>query len=268
MNSQLPFMIVFSLTLTLGCRSKDSMQSGQDGLATPVRTSNELSIPSQKSGCSAADRKFITTYSSAAVQALVQGNLERSTALAQELERKLSPRCLVELAELQPMRTKCSTQEKKLVLSGYEEVIEATLSADIARIFDRLEELEASISEECWIAVNYPQEAGVRQACSSSELTTIASAATPSRKAFKAAMVTGDLSQIYQVLQLLSAALSQDCQTALTQAQAKAQAIQNKRYPTYGSARPAMPDIIQDHGNGTYVMPGVGACTNTDCMAF
>lgn len=265
MNSRLVSVTIFALAVTVGCRDKPAAQSAQSDPITPVQSADELSYVAEQSGCSASDQKLISTYSSAAVEALVAGNLERSIALSQQLDQKLSPGCLKELARSEPVRSNCSVDEKKIALTHYEGVIEATLRSNIARVFALLDDLEQSLSQKCWIAVNYPQDAEVQQACSSSELTLIASAAGPARQALKRAMMTGDVSDTFQLLQQLSARLSGDCQTALAQAQAKAQ--QKQQYPG-GSPRPQMPDAIQDHGNGTYVMPGVGACTNNGCMAF
>ena len=110
-------------------------------------------------GCSAADESLISSYSQTAVEALTNGDLSRALEITRQLDKKLSSGCLAKLAQSQPMRTKCSATEKKTAIDHYVAVFEAAVHGDLSRTFQLLEHLEASVSEPCFTALNYPQDA-------------------------------------------------------------------------------------------------------------
>lgn len=262
MASKFVLITILALALTVNYAAEQGARFLQGDPGYTRQGYGKLLYVAAQSGCSASDQKLISHYSNAAVKALVSGDMERSVEVMQELDQKLSPGCLRELAQSQPVRTNCSLDEKKITLAHYEAVIQAISNADFMRMFDLVDHLEDSISRVCWIAVNYPQDAGVRQACSSSELTLIASAAGPARQAFKSILMAGDFTQTVELLQALSEKLSIDCQSALSRVQ------QPPPPPGRINRTQVMPGSIQDHGGGTYVMPGVGACTPSGCMSF
>jgi hypothetical protein len=217
--------------------------------------------PAAPSGCSSSDQKLISSYSEAAVEALVAGDLRRYVELSRELEAKLSSDCRAALAQSEPVRGKCSAHEKEVVLSHYEAMMQAARNGDPIRVFRLFENLEESLSPPCWIALNRIQDAGVQRACSSSELNLVASTAGPFMRAAERFLTTGDLSQTLELLQGLNARLSPACGAALAQSQRQA-----PQAP--GSGGEYRPPGVLDHGGGTYSVPGLGACTPSGCMTF
>ena len=212
------------------------------------------------SGCSSSDQKLISSYTQAAVDAVVAGDLNRALQISQALEAKLSSACLAGFAQSQPARVRCSANEKQTALVHYKAMMQAVLGSDYILYLRLWGHLQESLSEACWLALNYPQDAGVRQACSSSELNLIASSAGPSIQASLRLMTSLDFTETLRLLQFMSARISPGCQRAM----AEAQRISTPG-PSGGLNRPSG---VMDHGGGTYSVAGVGACTPSGCMAF
>jgi hypothetical protein len=229
-------------------------------VAFAVATANAVATPCYAAtGCTSSDQQLISSYSEAAVKALVSGDLKRYVNLMQELEAKVSSNCRAALALSDSLRT-CSLDEKKAVLSHYEAIIQASLNFDLDKLFLLSESLEKSLSRPCWIALNRNQDARVQQTCSSSELDVIASYSGPMTRSVKQFLISGDFSQILGLQQDMYARISPACQAVLAKVQSGAQ-----NQPGSGQYRP--PGVL-DHGGGTYSVPGVGACTRSGCMAY
>jgi len=211
--------------------------------------------------CSEKEQGLIASNSKAAVEALVGGNFGRYITLLQELDTKLSSSCLALQAVGQPARTKCSADEKKTALADYQAMLAAVLNLDLMQVFQLSEHLEKSVSQQCWNALNYPQDPGMQRACTSSELNLIASAATPLRRATELALTQLDFSG-FAFMQSLNQHLSENCQVAWMRA--------NNAAGGAGGNNGAVnrPSGVIDHGGGTFSAPGVGACTPSGCMAF
>ncbi len=218
-------------------------------------------VPSR---CSSSDKGLISTFTDEAVVALVGGDLQGYRELTLELEAKLSSACKASLAQSQPVRVKCTAKEKEVALSHVQAIMEAALRGDLNSLFGGLEDLEESVSSPCWKALNYPQDAGMQKACSSTELDLFASAAGPVIRGTERLLITGNLSEIIELMQNLNAKLSPDCRDAWAKYQYKTQ--QSPRGRTTGSLSPL--GSVNDHGGGTYSVSGVGACTPSGCMAF
>ena len=231
------------------------------GTAGIAATPSHAQIPS---GCSSSDQKLVSSYTQSAVDALVAGDLKRSLQLSQELDAKLSSACLAGFAQSQPARVKCSANEKQTTVDHYKAMMQSLLGGDAIRYLRLWRHLAESVSQPCWIALNYPQDAGVQRGCSSSELNLIASSAGPSIQASLRLLEKLDFTETIQLVQYLSARLSPGCQAALAEAQRKAQ-IQTPNTPRGSVNRPSG---VLDHGGGTYSMPGFGACTPGGCLAY
>ena len=212
-------------------------------------------------GCSAADQGIITSDSQAAVEALVAGDLAQYQTLLLGLDAKVSRGCRAVLNQSQPARVKCSSAEKKIVISSYQQMMTAFYNLDILGMLRLSQNLENSLTPACWIAVNYPQDASVQQACSVSELNFVASKAGPVMRATERFMTTLDATEAMTIAQDMSAKLTPNCNSALARI---------RQPPDGGGGGGGMPAPanVYDHGGGTYSVSGVGACTPSDCRAF
>jgi hypothetical protein len=210
--------------------------------------------------CSAADQQVRSQYESESLRALVTGDLNKYQNLQQSLPHQLSSSCRQILNQMEPMRVKCTAQEKNAVLEHYQAVTEAGFSGDVMRIFAIMENLEATLSKACWDATNRPTDPRVQGACTAEELDHVASFAGPMRRA-TSRFLTGDLGSILQLSQQMYAPLSQHCTSVLQRVQQERQQAQNPARQ-YGS------ENVLDHGGGTLSVPGLGACTPSGCMAY
>lgn len=223
------------------------------------------------SGCNSADQNRYANFTVAAVQALVnKGDPERFIALMRESETGLSKACQAALNRDQPTRVRCTAKEHTTILQHYQAMISNTLAGNAQQFFVLMAHMEESVSPTCWLAVNQPNDPGVRRNCSSSELDGIASFTGPMIRASLSAATTGDVSPLVNLMQLQeqiqNERLSPRCRSVLAQAaqhqaQQQAQISQNKGTPI------PLPGV-NDHGGGVLSVPGVGACTPSGCMAF
>jgi hypothetical protein len=224
------------------------------------------------SGCSSSDQKLMASYTEAGIKALLTGNLNRYQSISRELETRLSSSCLAAFARLQPAKTKCSADEKQEIIDHYDSIMKAIWNGEVMRIFPLLDDLEESVSAQCWLALNYPQDSRILQACDSGELAQIASIAGPSNRITQR-LLMGDLSQLsnlFGLLQNLDARLSESCKVAVVQVQQEAQLKQahiNQQHGSSGGTRQYQPSQVQDHGGGVYSMPSLGvACGPSGCV--
>ena len=214
--------------------------------------------------CSVTDQQIRAQYSKASLVALMSGDRDRYQALERQLPRELSPGCRGALAELEPVRTRCTPAEKATVMNRYELAMQAALRVDAMQMFGQMEQMERDVSPACWLAVNRHTDPGVQSACSTAELDHLASMASPVLRAAKRAIVANDMGPRLQASQAAAAPLSQACFQALMR-------LQQQRQPPPApgrAARPQMPGNVIDLGGGNYSVPGVGACTSSGCVAF
>jgi len=215
--------------------------------------------PQLPGDCSGADQDRNASFTRFSVEAVMRGDAQRAVSLMREMETGLSPGCRAALDRQQPARVLCTANERNLILDHYQGMIGAAFKQDIQRVFELFDGMEASVSSQCWLAVNQSTDPDILQACSADELDTMASFAGPIVRSTRSAVVSGDLSQMVQVLEDLQRRLSPSCNQGL------AKAAQRNPPPAAGSP-PRLPSV-EDHGNGTYSVPGVGWCTPTDCAA-
>lgn len=212
-------------------------------------------------GCSTEDDQIRAQYQQASLQALLSGDLTRFASLQESLPGRLSTSCRARLNQLEPMRVKCTAQEKSRVMEGYRAVFAAAQSGNVMRMFDVLEGLEATVSSQCWLAANRQSDPRALSACTASELDHLASFAGPTLRASRILLSTFDPMPLLRLNQQMVAPLSQSCQAALARVQQAAQMAQ----PQPRSYRP--PSVL-DHGGGTYSVPGMGACTPSGCVTY
>jgi hypothetical protein len=231
-------------------------------LGSALATAATLVVPCHAdaaSDCSPSDRGLIASHVQAAVEAIENGDAAQYARVLEQLMARVSPACRAAISRRSPMATRCSSTEKSVILSSYQEIMAAVWSGDLLGTLQLLEDLQDALSPSCWIALNYPQDPAVQEACSSSELTVAASSASPMIRAFKALLTSGDYSQLIEISLDLGARLSSSCQAALARSQAIPSPSGTQSYP---------PPAVLDHGGGTYSVPGLGACTSSGCMAF
>ena len=197
--------------------------------------------------CSAADDRIRTQYQEASLNALMSGDLDRYRNLQQSLPRELSSSCRSRLDELEPMRTRCTAQEKNEVLGHIDAVVQAAQNNNVMLIFDYMKRLEATVSSQCWLAVNRHTDPRVVRACTGAELDDIASFAGLMMRATREMLSTFNMMPLLQHTQNLIARLSQQCQSAIGQFQQQAQQAQNQSR-IYG------PSSILDHGGGGLIV--------------
>lgn len=228
-------------------------------MSSPTRGFGQQQLPAV---CSAADRQSSAQYTQVAIQALVEGRLARFAELSQAVEDALSPACRAALARSHPVAVKCSRAEKSAVLSSYFKIMAAALSGDLQQVFRLSDDLEASLSRSCWIAINRIQDPVVVQACTDQELDFLASQATPLMRATEQSLGTGDLTPVYQMAQRMMEPLGPACRDGLTDLQRRMQVLGGQQ-----SWSTRLPNVL-DHGGGTFSVPGLGACTPSGCMAY
>src|SRR5262249_16423639 len=141
-------------------------------MASPTRGFGQQQLPA---ACLAADQQSVAQYTQLAIQALLDGRTGRFTELSQEFEAGLSSGCRAALARGHPASVRWTQGEKSTVLTAYSEMMAAALVGDLQRLFRLSDDLEASVSHSCWIAINRHQDPVVVQACTDQELDYIAS---------------------------------------------------------------------------------------------
>ena len=213
------------------------------------------------SACSPTDQELISNYSRATLGALMASDLARYRKLSRELPGKLSPACRTILSQVEPMRVKCTEEEKETVLEHYQAVLQAALGMDAMGALEQMQDLEESLSPPCWLAVNRHVDPRVQNACSAAELDHLATFAGPVLRATAQALSTYDPAPLLQLVQAATALLSPNCTNALARFQQEVQRSPNR-------ARQYEPSNVLDHGGGTYSVPGLGACTPSGCMAY
>lgn len=214
--------------------------------------------------CSAADQQRAEARAARAMEALLEGDAERFVRLSRAADAALPPACRAAAARRQPAMFKCTREERKTTLSRYTEMMNAALSGDLQRYFVLVQDLENSLSPDCWIAVNRHQDSRVVEACSDRELDTMAAATRAVMRAMEQAISTGDFAPMIQIAQRATSDLSPECSASIVAFQ---QRMQQMPGPMPAASQMRMPSVM-DHGGGTYSMSGVGACSPSGCVAF
>lgn len=209
--------------------------------------------------CSASDDQISKINQADSLEALLIGDLNQYLSLQQTLPGKLSSSCRSSLDQREPMRVNCTLQEKNIVLRHYSKVIVAALNEKPSRAISVMLNLEAAVSQQCWLAVNRHIDSRVLNACTAAELDHAASFSGPMFLAAQVALNTGDSTQVLQLTQNLKASLSQYCIRTIQQVAAE---------PPVEERSPGMPGNVIYHGGGTYSVPGTGACTTAGCIAY
>jgi hypothetical protein len=217
--------------------------------------------PGRANTCSASEQQRIDARRQRAIGDLKAGKLAGYRELLRTPDPELSPECRRAQERDFPASTKCTQTEKGLILSSTGEAMDAARSGNLERVIVVIETLYDRLSPACWTAMSYPLDPAVQRACSSEELSLMASSSGRSVAALRVLRTRGDPSPMLQVSLELLSRLSPECVGAVTVAQQAAQ----QRWR--GSPPPGVSNVY-DHGGGTYSMPGVGACTPSGCMAF
>lgn len=222
-----------------------------------------LSIPtsSRGQGCTADEQERITVVQHAAILRLQDYDLAGHQALLESLDAALSASCRAELNRIYPARTRCTTLEREAAITRLHRVVIAAAAGEAGRVLDALSAIDDAVSEECWLALNYSTRAAVHASCDSSERAFLARASRPALTALHIAYHTGDRGPAAEVADAMDSNVTEDCRTAVQAVHAATEG---------GPAAAGTPAVsnVYDHGNGTYSVPGVGACTPSACMAF
>lgn len=220
-----------------------------------------LLVPMANAACTEQDVAAIVARTQEADAAMRAGSLERYLQLMRSSSAKAPADCRPVLDRLQPMVTRCTAEERRVALEAFGAMIGAAGRNDWRGMLAGYEALEQAVTPRCWIATNQRTEIDVVANCSPAELEGLASLAGPMIRATGRAVDSGDVSGLLQVLGAMPAFTPQ-CGAA----------IQRHAPPTSGPAgsppRPRAPGGVNDHGNGLYSVPGVGACGPSGCVAF
>jgi hypothetical protein len=215
--------------------------------------------------CTPAERQHIARRQQQATAAM-----KHSKSAAQYVEMLtgpdpgVSPACRHEQIRFAPAIVRCTSEEKATILEGYEEALEAMGSQDAEgalAALDALQGIEDSVSEECWIAASFHQDARVQQACSDEDRLSLAQRADSALEALRQGLY-GDPMPILQLAEQLSNELEPKCWNRLIEIGQEAHPG-HVNSPTFGGM-----GAVEDHGGGLYVAPGLGACDPGGCTAF
>jgi hypothetical protein len=217
--------------------------------------------PAAHAACTRQDIAGIVSRTNAANAALGAGNLEQYMQAMRATNAQVPADCRPVLDRLQPMATRCTAEEKRLAMDAFAVMMRAAPWGDLRRMLASYDALERAVTPRCWIGINLRTEPDVVSNCSPAELEALAALAGPVFRASAQAVETGDASGVFQALAAMPA-LSQACDAAIARNMPKPSQQQAQR-----SALPG-PGSVNDHGNGTYSVPGVGACTPSGCMVF
>lgn len=211
--------------------------------------------------CSADEAQAIVSRTLAANAAARQGQLEGFVAAMKALPSQVPPGCRGLLERLQPMASRCNAEEKGRALNAFAVIVSAAAAGDLRRLMDAYDGLERSVGRRCWIAVNMRTEPEVVARCTPAELEGLAAQAAPVLRATMRALGSGDMSGLMQAMGGLPQ-FSPPCAAAIQR---------HSQQPRAGAGgRPAVgaPASVNDHGNGTLSVNGVGACGPSGCIAF
>jgi len=215
--------------------------------------------PAAHAACTGQDIAGIVSRTNAANAAIRAGNLKQYVQAMRDSNAQVPAECRPVLDRLQPMATRCMAEEKRLAMDAFAIMMRAAPVGDVRRMLAAYDALERAVTPRCWIGINLRNEPDVVSNCSPAELEGLAALAGPAMRATGHAFATGDFSALFQVLSALPA-FSPACNAAIARNTPPPQA--------HGRPRLGAPGGVNVHGNGTYSVPGVGACTPSGCMAF
>lgn len=217
--------------------------------------------PAAQALCSDQDIARIVSQTQAANEAIAAGNLQRYVQANQAMKAQAPANCRQYLDRLQPMATRCTAQEKHLAVEAIKTMMRAVSAVDVQGFFGTYTNLERAVTPRCFVGINMHSKPDVVSNCTAVELESLAALAGPIMRATQRALETGDNSGLFQVLGAMPA-LSSECAGAIQR--------NTPRPPPQRQARPrpSAPGGVIDHGNGTYSVPGVAACSPSECMVF
>jgi hypothetical protein len=155
-----------------------------------------------------------------------------------------------------PTKKTCSSEEIEMLITGIRQAQELSLQGDLRGVIRVTRRMSQALSSTCQQAVAEAQGQQGPSPCSADEMELILDVLDEAM----AAVQQGDFEGSLRPLERLQA-VSQRCQAAIAEAQ---QAPLRSR-----PARPfGAPASVEDHGNGTYVSPGLGYCDRSSCGAF
>lgn len=229
-------------------------------------------------GCTEADNTRVAQYVDRQTQALVNGDTARFIALTNQMEDGFSKSCRTALNREQPVRTRCSANERGLAVVQIQTIFLSVLAGDLETAFLAFAQLEKAVSWDCWLALNQSDKPQVRASCSASELDYMAAQAGPMVSAVRSKLETDDDDPMEQVLQNIAGSVSPRCWSALEAVAAQLQEElerelllqqqmeRQQQMKKYSTPMP-LPRVF-DHGGGTFSAPGLGACGPSGCVIF
>jgi hypothetical protein len=94
--------------------------------------------PCRADPCSVSDQALIAARVQRAVDALASGDLAKYVELLRAPDPGLSPTCRTAQEQLNPASTRCTSVEKKLILSQYTIAMRAAFAGDVPGMLDAL----------------------------------------------------------------------------------------------------------------------------------
>jgi hypothetical protein len=232
--------------------------------------------------CSSADQQRYSKYRGFIEQALLRGENGKAIDLSRDMDVGLSRACRAALDRDQPVRVRCSLNERKVTLQQLTAMMAAGFQNDRKKFFASFKDLEASVSSDCWLSINQTGDPRLRQACSASDLDVMASYAGPFGRVAERAIARArpgevpDTTELEPLLEEEYSKVSRKCQLAwdriaeeaLTAAKAEVDRPPPSRpVPSFGNGL-QMPPRVYDLGRGNFSAPGIGACGPGGCIVF
>jgi len=219
-------------------------------------------------------------------QALLRGENDKAVDLTRAMDVGLSQACRAALDQDQPVRVRCSLDERKVAVRQLAAMMAAGFRNDRREFFASFRGLEASVSSDCWLAINQTEDPRLRQACSASDLDVMASFAGPFGRVAERAMARArpgevpDTTELEPLLEEEYSKVSRKCQLAwdriAEEALKAAKAEFDPATPARKESSPGpnfgnglqMPPRVYDLGRGNFSAPGIGACGPGGCVVF
>jgi hypothetical protein len=216
-----------------------------------------------EAACTAAERKALAEREKRALAALREGDVRKWAEVMKAKGPALSATCRKQQVRVSPATDRCTRDEKLLVLQKQKQSLRAAAELDLDASIKAMEELQDGVSPACWIALSYPQDPEIQEYCVDQDLLELAGVNSrwveEARWAIDAVKGEdhGDMEESDDPL------VSLVCQAMVS----KMRAERPKSASHFGGTA-LSPGSLADGAPGTFLVPGVGACTPKACIVL
>ncbi len=222
-------------------------------LAPPARAMKEV--------CTGTDKASLAAREKRATAALEKGDVRKWAEVMKTEIPTLSPACRKQQARVSPATDRCTREEKLLALEKQQQSIAADLDVEMAIV--AIKELWYAVSPACWLALGYPQDRDLQTYCSDEDLLELArlNSLWPADAHWAILDARGEEPGPAEPKK--EPLLSPLCQGVVSRLRA---GRPSSARPVGGT--PLTPERAPDLPRGTFVVPGVGACTPKECTVL